>query len=121
LSELFRYGYNGYTSSTLMLPIVFFSKTLEAFFLTKSIYEKELVSLVLSIKHWSPYLIRRRFTVYVDLNSMHYPPLFLHGGRIFHYIYTSNFPYCVLYLGFWIGRKLCGVIFILKHIDFDKI
>jgi len=45
-------------------PIAYFSKALADSSLTKSIYEKELMALVLAIQHWRPYLIGKKFTVY---------------------------------------------------------
>nr|KYP56676.1 Retrovirus-related Pol polyprotein from transposon 297 family [Cajanus cajan] len=53
-------------------PIAFFSKGLEDSSLTKSIYEKELMALVLAIQHWRPYLLGRKFTVYTDQKSLRY-------------------------------------------------
>ena len=53
-------------------PIAFFSKALVESSLTKSVYEKELMALVLAIQHWRPYLIGRRFTVYTDQKSLRY-------------------------------------------------
>jgi len=53
-------------------PIAFFSKALAETSLTKSVYEKELMALVLAIQHWRPYLIGRRFTVYTDQKSLRY-------------------------------------------------
>lgn len=35
-------------------PIAYFSKALEDSSLTKSVYEKELMALVLAIQHWRP-------------------------------------------------------------------
>lgn len=51
-------------------PIAFFSKALTDSSLTKSVYEKELMALVLAIQHWRPYLLGRRFTVYTDQKSL---------------------------------------------------
>nr|KYP58323.1 Retrotransposable element Tf2 [Cajanus cajan] len=53
-------------------PIAFFSKGLADSSLTKSIYEKELMALVLAIQHWRPYLLGRKFTVYTDQKSLRY-------------------------------------------------
>jgi len=52
--------------------IAYFSKALANTSLNKSIYEKELMTLVLSIQHWRPYLLRRRFKVYTDQKSLKY-------------------------------------------------
>lgn len=51
-------------------PIAFFSKALAESSLTKSVYEKELMALVLAIQHWRPYLLGRKFTVYTDQKSL---------------------------------------------------
>jgi len=53
-------------------PISFFSKALAETSLTKSIYEKELMALVLAIQHWRPYLLGRRFMVYTYQRSLRY-------------------------------------------------
>ncbi|KAK7247608.1 hypothetical protein RIF29_42494 [Crotalaria pallida] len=53
-------------------PIAFFSKALSDSTLAKSVYEKELMALVLAIQHWRPYLLGRRFTVYTDQKSLRY-------------------------------------------------
>ena len=52
--------------------IVFFSKALAETSLTKSIYEKELMALVLAIQHWRPYLLGQNFTIYTDQKSLRY-------------------------------------------------
>lgn len=44
----------------------FFSKALTDKTLAKSIYEKELMALVLSIYQWRPYLLGRHFKVLTD-------------------------------------------------------
>jgi len=44
-------------------PIAFFSKALADLSLTKSIYKKELMAVVLAIQHWRPYLLGRRSKV----------------------------------------------------------
>ena len=48
-------------------PIAYFSKALSAQALLKSTYEKEMMALVLSIQHWRPYLLGRKFVVYMDI------------------------------------------------------
>jgi len=53
-------------------PITFFSKALAETLLIKSMYEKELMALVLAIQHWWPYMIDQKFTVYTDQNSLRY-------------------------------------------------
>lgn len=51
-------------------PIAFFSKALSAGNLAKSVYEKELMALVLSIQHWRHYLLGKQFVVYTDHKSL---------------------------------------------------
>jgi hypothetical protein len=51
-------------------PIAFFSKALSDRTLSKSVYEKELMALVLCIQHWRHYLLGREFTVYTDHKSL---------------------------------------------------
>lgn len=51
-------------------PIAFFSKALSEGMLSKSIYEKELMALVLTIQHWRPYLLGQKFIVHTDQKSL---------------------------------------------------
>lgn len=51
-------------------PIAFFSKALSDGNLTKSVYEKELMALVLAIQHWRHYLLGKPFVVYTDHKSL---------------------------------------------------
>jgi hypothetical protein len=51
-------------------PIAYFSKALGDRNLTKSAYEKELMAVALSIQHWRPYLLGRKFTVCTDQKSL---------------------------------------------------
>ncbi|GAU13119.1 hypothetical protein TSUD_174190 [Trifolium subterraneum] len=51
-------------------PIAFYSKALSAGNLSKSVYEKELMALVLCIQHWRHYLLGNNFTVYTDHKSL---------------------------------------------------
>src|ERR1044072_8789196 len=53
-------------------PVAYFSKGLADSVLRKSVYEKELMALVLAIQHWRPYLLGRRFTVFTDQKSLKY-------------------------------------------------
>ncbi|XP_047173484.1 uncharacterized protein LOC124841282 [Vigna umbellata] len=53
-------------------PITFFSKALSEGSLNKSIYEKELMALVMAIRHWRPYLLGQRFVVHTDQRSLRY-------------------------------------------------
>ena len=46
--------------------IAYFSKPLSEASLNKSVYEKELMTLVLAIQHWQVYLVGRKFLVYTD-------------------------------------------------------
>ena len=47
-------------------PIAYFSKALAPSTLTKSIYEKEVMALVLAVQHWRHYLMGRPFKVYTN-------------------------------------------------------
>lgn len=47
-------------------PIAFFSKALSEGSINKSIYEKELMALVMAIHHWRPYLLGQKFVVHTD-------------------------------------------------------
>ncbi|MCH80746.1 enzymatic polyprotein, partial [Trifolium medium] len=51
-------------------PIAYFSKALSEGNLAKSVYEKELMALVLCIQHWRHYLLGRQFTVFTDHKSL---------------------------------------------------
>ncbi|GAU42021.1 hypothetical protein TSUD_90550 [Trifolium subterraneum] len=51
-------------------PIAFFSKALSEGNLSKSVYEKELMALVLCIQHWRHYLLGTVFVVYTDHKSL---------------------------------------------------
>lgn len=53
-------------------PIAFFSKAMADSSLTKSVYEKELMALVLAIQHWRPYVLGQKFTVFTDQKSLRY-------------------------------------------------
>lgn len=53
-------------------PIAFFSKALSEGTLSKSIYEKELMALVLAIQHWRPYVIGQKFLVHSNQRSLKY-------------------------------------------------
>lgn len=45
-------------------PVAYFSKALGDRNLTKSAYEKELMAVALSIQHWRPYLLERKFSLH---------------------------------------------------------
>ncbi|PNX95310.1 hypothetical protein L195_g018500 [Trifolium pratense] len=51
-------------------PIAYFSKALSAGNLAKSVYEKELMALVLCIQYWRHYLLGKQFTVFTDHKSL---------------------------------------------------
>lgn len=53
-------------------PIAYFSKALSDSSLSKSIYEKELMVVVLVIQHWRSYLLGQRFVVHTDQRSLRY-------------------------------------------------
>lgn len=51
-------------------PIAYFSKAFSNSSMSISIYEKELMALVLAVQHWRQYLLGRRFTIYTDQKSL---------------------------------------------------
>lgn len=51
-------------------PVPFFGKALSEASLTKSMYEKEFMALVLDIQHWRLYLLGQKFIVYTDQKSL---------------------------------------------------
>lgn len=51
-------------------PIAYFSKALADTNLSKSVYEKELMALMLAVQHWRHYLIGRNFVVFTDQLSL---------------------------------------------------
>lgn len=53
-------------------PIVFFSRALSEKSLNKSIYEKELMALVMAIQYWRLYLLGQKFVVHPDQRSLKY-------------------------------------------------
>ncbi|XP_047251491.1 uncharacterized protein LOC124886656 [Capsicum annuum] len=54
-------------------PIVFISKGLSGKYLTLSVYDKELLALVLAITKWSQYLMGRSFVVRTDQRALKIP------------------------------------------------
>lgn len=52
--------------------IAYFSKSLLESSLSKSIYEKELMALMLAIQHWRPYLLGQKLLVHTDKRSLRY-------------------------------------------------
>ena len=51
-------------------PVAFFSKALAATNLSKSVYEKEMMALVLAMQQWRHYLMGRPFKVFTDHRSL---------------------------------------------------
>ena len=51
-------------------PIAFFSKGLSERSMRKSIYERELMTLVLVVQKWGPYLLGRKFVIRMDQKSL---------------------------------------------------
>ena len=51
-------------------PVAFFSKALAAKNLSKSVYEKEMMALVLAVQQWRHYLMGKPFKVFTDHKSL---------------------------------------------------
>lgn len=51
-------------------PIAYFSQALSARTQTKSIYERELMTVVLAVQKWRHYLIGNKFTVISDQKAL---------------------------------------------------
>ena len=51
-------------------PLAFYSQALKGKALFLSIYEKELMALVLSVKKWRPYLFGQNFVIKIDQQSL---------------------------------------------------
>ena len=52
--------------------IAFYSKKLSTIARTKSVYERELMAIVFSIKKWSPYILGKHFVVQTDQCSLRF-------------------------------------------------
>jgi len=53
-------------------PIAYFNKALSSKHHNLSTYEKELMAVVLAVKKWRPYLLRRHFIIKTDHFSLKY-------------------------------------------------
>lgn len=53
-------------------PIAFFSHTLSPQNQMKSVYERELMVVVLAIQRWRPYLLGQKFVVQTDQQALKY-------------------------------------------------
>ena len=53
-------------------PLAFFSRSFAARHVKLAAYERELIGLVQSVRHWRPYLWGRRFLVRTDHYSLKY-------------------------------------------------
>ena len=51
-------------------PIAFFNKGLSERSMRKSVYERELMALVLAVQKWRPYLLEQRFVIRTDQRSL---------------------------------------------------
>lgn len=51
-------------------PIAYLSKALSDKHCTFSVYDKEMLGVVLAVQHWHPYLLGQRFTILTDHNTI---------------------------------------------------
>ena len=51
-------------------PIAFYSQKLSTVSHTKSVYERELMAIVFTVKKWRPYILGKHFTVRTDQRSL---------------------------------------------------
>lgn len=51
-------------------PVAFVSKALSIRHCALSVYEKELLAIMMAVKHWHQYLILKHFTIRTDQKSL---------------------------------------------------
>nr|GEZ44303.1 Ty3/gypsy retrotransposon protein [Tanacetum cinerariifolium] len=56
-------------------PIAYYSQTLGSRAIMKSVYQQELMAILLAIQKWRPYLLGRRFIVRTDQRSLNIKPI----------------------------------------------
>lgn len=53
-------------------PIAYYSRAFSTAVRSRSVYENELMPLVLTVQHWRPYLVGRPFVIRTDHHSLRY-------------------------------------------------